>query len=86
MAFGVPMPGIKAELQLRPALAVLNPLTHCARLGSNLHSGATETLLISLRHSGTRVSCLVFWGGFFFWPCPWNVEVPGPGMAPVPQQ
>ena len=21
-----------------------------------------------------------------FWPCPWHVEVPGPGIEPVPKQ
>ena len=23
---------------------------------------------------------------FFFWPCPWHVEVPGPGIQHAPQQ
>ena len=35
MAFGVPRPGIRSELQLQSATAAAmpNPLTYCARLG-----------------------------------------------------
>ena len=31
-------------------------------------------------------NCFLHLSFFFFWPCLWHVDVPGPGIKPVPQQ
>ena len=45
----------------------------------------TETLPGSTGLSDVEMTpCCFVWSGFF-WPHPWHVEVPGPGIKPTPQ-
>ena len=82
-AYGVPGPGIRAELQLQPLLHlgphwILNLL--CRAEGSNLRPVALETLLIPLPHSEN--ACLqTFFFFFFLVLYLWHMK----GVKPEPQ-
>ena len=55
------------------AVATLNPLTHWAGWGSNLHPGTVDTPLVSFATVGTRVLYFIMDGGEEYLPFPHRV-------------
>ena len=76
--------GIQATLRSTPQLtATPDPRPTERGQGSNLNPHAYQ--LVSLTTEALRRE-LPSWFVFVWGPCPRLVEVPGPGVAPTPQQ